>query len=299
MVSYVTVLFVSATGLSVILTRGGSESVVAGLMLTYALTISGICQGFFDIFIAFRAGLASLERLLDYTRIEQEAPYRDAADPPTDSWPSAGAIDFDSVCLRYRPELPLSLDKFSAAIAAQHKVGIVGRSGAGKSTLVLGLFRLVEICGGTIRIDGRSVREVGLHTLRQQLMIIPQEPLLYQGDVAHNLDPFRRRTEDEMRAALRHARLPEDMLAMPISKGGTNVSAGQRQLLCFARSVCARWPRKSPQAWSRMLPYNLRSASVSSLCPPGARRIANSSPRRSDLQSRRRIGRGDPVVTQA
>ena len=87
------------------------------------------------------------------------------SDPSPDDWPTAGAIEFEDVQLRYRPELPLVLKGISFKVRPGEKVGIIGRTGAGKSSVTQALFRMVEICGGGIWIDGRSISDVGLETV--------------------------------------------------------------------------------------------------------------------------------------
>ena len=87
------------------------------------------------------------------------------SDPAPDDWPTAGAIELEDVELRYRPELPLVLKGISFKIRPGEKVGIIGRTGAGKSSVTQALFRMVEICGGGIWIDGRSISDVGLETV--------------------------------------------------------------------------------------------------------------------------------------
>jgi ABC-type oligopeptide transport system ATPase subunit len=82
------------------------------------------------------------------------------------SWPTEGAIEFENVQLRYRPELPLVLKGVSFKVRPGEKVGIIGRTGAGKSSITQALFRMVEICGGGIWVDGRSIGELGLETVR-------------------------------------------------------------------------------------------------------------------------------------
>ena len=99
-----------------------------------------------------RSALASLERLLEYKSIPQEASHNLASDPAADAWPLTGRIEFRDLAMRYRAGLPLALQHFSATIEARTKVGIVGRTGAGKSTLILALFRLVELASGPLRL---------------------------------------------------------------------------------------------------------------------------------------------------
>lgn len=81
-------------------------------------------------------------------------------------WPTQGAIEFENVELKYRSELPLVLKGISFQIHTGEKVGIIGRTGAGKSSITQALFRMVEICGGGIWVDGRSIHEIGLETVR-------------------------------------------------------------------------------------------------------------------------------------
>ena len=152
------------------------------------------------------------------------------SDPAVGAWPSAGRVEFRDVSLRYRPGLPLALERFSATIEARSKVGIVGRTGAGKSTLILALFRLVEPTSGTVHIDGRETGSLGLRALRRCMRIIPQDPVLHEGTVKHNLDPFGAQDDGTLRDVLARAQLSEGLLDQPVTKGGTNLSSGERQV---------------------------------------------------------------------
>ena len=101
---------------------------------------------------------------------------------------------------------------------------------------MLALFRLTAY-SGRILIDGRELQSVGLERVRKCVTIIPQEPVLHSGTVAHNLDPFESTARAEMLAALQRAGLPPEMLEQAVDKGGSNLSSGERQLLCFARAL--------------------------------------------------------------
>ncbi|KAL6100877.1 abcc4 [Pungitius sinensis] len=122
------------------------------------------------------------------------------------------------------------------------EVGIVGRTGAGKSSLISALFRLAEP-EGRIMIDGFLTSEIGLHTLRQKMSIIPQDPVLFTGTMRKNLDPFRLHTDEDLWNALREVQMKDvvedlpDKLETVLTECGSNISVGQRQLVCLARAM--------------------------------------------------------------
>lgn len=116
--------------------------------------------------------MTSVERVVEYTELESEAPWETKKRPPPD-WPSKGMVTFDRVNFSYTNDGPLVLQNLKAMFRPQEKVGIVGRTGAGKSSLISALFRLAEP-QGKIYIDGVLTSEIGLHDLRQKMSIIPQ-----------------------------------------------------------------------------------------------------------------------------
>ena len=134
------------------------------------------------------------------------------------------------------------------SIAPREKVGVAGRTGSGKSSLAVALFRVCELAGGAIAIDGVDVSLVGLGELRARLGLIPQDATLFAASVRFNLDPFEEHADAAVWAALEHARLAPAVRALPaglderVAEGGENFSLGQRQLLCIARAIL-RAPR--------------------------------------------------------
>lgn len=158
-------------------------------------------------------------------------------------WPWRGNVQFSNVSMRYNPAAPLVLKGVTLTVPAGTTLGLVGRSGSGKSSLLLVLFRLVEIeRGGSIEIDGVDIRSVDMETLRQSLAIIPQDPVLFTGTLAYNLDATGKASPEDMLKALRAASpdLAEsfrraDGLATQISN--SRLSVGERQLICLARAL--------------------------------------------------------------
>ena len=145
--------------------------------------------------------------------------------------------------MRYREGMDLVLKSISFDINEGEKIGIVGRTGAGKSSLTLAIFRLVEASGGKIVIDDRNTADIGLHDLRKQITIIPQDPVIFSGSIRRNLDPFDEYTDDQLWKSLTQSHLSsyvsskDEGLEHVITEGGENLSVGQRQLLCLARAL--------------------------------------------------------------
>jgi len=158
-------------------------------------------------------------------------------------WPQAASISFIRVGLKYRANLPFSLRNVSFKVKAQERVAIVGKSGAGKSSIIGLLFRVYPLTEGKIVIDGLDISELGLVTLREAFSIIPQEPLLLAGTIRKNLDPFNAFSTSLLIDALVQSgmsssrELAESILEVDIGDKASALSAGQRQLLSFARII--------------------------------------------------------------
>ncbi|KAI0471542.1 P-loop containing nucleoside triphosphate hydrolase protein [Xylariaceae sp. FL0804] len=194
------------TGILVVTNSLNVSPSISGLLLTYSMGMVGTLQTVVKYFIELNNSMSNTERLFQYTNsLDQEAPLEAAPLRPT--WPEHGAIEYNAVQMRYRPGLPLVIDGFSLNIAGGERIGIVGRTGAGKSTILSTLFRLTEISGGFIKIDGVDISQIGLHRLRSSLAIIPQDPTLFRGTIRSNLDPLNKHTDLELWTALRQAHL--------------------------------------------------------------------------------------------
>ncbi|KAH9116632.1 hypothetical protein LEN26_010815 [Aphanomyces euteiches] len=101
---------------------------------------------------------------------------------------------------------------------------------------MIALFRISEFDSGTILIDGMDIATIGLATLRRVLSIIPQDPVLFSGTLRENLDPFGEKTDAELDAVVQQTHL-DLALSTVVAESGSNLSVGQRQLLCIGRAL--------------------------------------------------------------
>nr|XP_010299762.1 PREDICTED: canalicular multispecific organic anion transporter 1 [Balearica regulorum gibbericeps] len=234
------VVFFSA--LLAVISKGTLDGGIVGLSVSSALNVTQTLNWLVRTSSELETNIVAVERVHEYTKVKNEAPWVTKKRPPR-GWPSKGEIQFVDYKVRYRPELELVLQGITCNIGSTEKVGVVGRTGAGKSSLTNCLFRVLEAAGGTIIIDEVDIATIGLHDLRQNLTIIPQDPVLFTGTLRMNLDPFDHYTDEEVWKALELAHLktyvqdlPEGLLHL-VSEGGENLSVGQRQLVCLARAL--------------------------------------------------------------
>lgn len=218
-----------------------------GLVLSYTMQVIGMIGWMVRQFAEVENNMNATERLYHYgSRLENEASF-ESATPPASDWPRDGAIELSNVQMAYRPGLPLVLKGLDLKIAAGERVGIVGRTGAGKSSILAALYRISELSGGSITIDGVDVSKIGLHELRSKLAIIPQDPILFAGTVRSNLDPNGEHSDHDMWQALlkshfvhgdaAHGEKMGVALDATVDDEGLNFSLGQRQLMAMARAL--------------------------------------------------------------
>jgi ABC-type multidrug transport system fused ATPase/permease subunit len=216
-----------------------------GLVLSFIMQVTGMLSWSILQFTLTESAMNAVERLDYYGKVEQEAPYEIANTKPPQEWPRTGTIVFENVGLRYKSDGPLVLKGISFKISEKEKIGVVGRTGSGKSSLILALFRMVEPCSGKIMIDGIDVSTIGLLDLRSKIGIIPQFPVLLQGSIRRNLDPFDLFSDEMLWEALEKSSMKIKTIEMGgldalISQSGDNLSVGQRQLICLARALLAQ-----------------------------------------------------------
>lgn len=232
-----------------------------GLIISYLLQIVGMMTFLVRELATVENNMNSVERIHHYgLKLDQEAAYNIPETAPPDNWPEHGAIEFKNLTMSYRPSLPPVLKNVSLDIKRGEKIGICGRTGAGKSTIMTALYRLVEPTSGSIIIDDIDISTLGLHELRSKLSIIPQDPVLFQGTIRSNLDPFGLCEDRVLWDALRKAWLLDSNelskvtasdsdnektgadslrfhLDATVEDDGNNFSLGERQLVALARAL--------------------------------------------------------------
>lgn len=156
---------------------------------------------------------------------------------------SAGAVRFDSVQFSYDPERPI-LKGLSFEVPAGKTVAIVGPSGAGKSTISRLLFRLYDVSGGTVSIDGQNIRNVTQTSLREAIGMVPQDTVLFNDTIRYNIRYGRwDATDEEVEEAARTAQIDGFIRMSPkgydteVGERGLKLSGGEKQRVAIARTV--------------------------------------------------------------
>ena len=230
----------------------------AGLVLEGQLSLGGLIA--FRILTGYVTGplmrLANLWQRVQETSISMDL-LADIVDSPTEELPQQktqlelpdliGQVRYHEVSFGFRVE-QLQLTNVSLEIPAGSFVGIVGQSGSGKSTLLKLLPRLYLPQAGSISIDGYDISKVSLDSLRQQIGIVPQDAVLFEGTIRDNIALFSELSNDAVIEAAKVAEAHDFIMTLPdgydtrVGERGASLSGGQRQRVAIARSV-ARNPR--------------------------------------------------------
>ncbi|XP_029175572.1 multidrug resistance-associated protein 7 [Nylanderia fulva] len=211
-----------------------------GLAITYALSVTGLLTGVVNSFTETEREMIAMERVKQY--LDHVPTENTMGTNPPYAWPSQGVVEFKEVVLKYRDHLVPSLKEVTFITRPAEKIGVVGRTGAGKSSLLASLFRLTEISSGSILIDNVNIQTLQLNALRSRLAIIPQNPFLFWGTIRENVDPLDQYTDMHIYKTLEKCKVHSLVyrlggLGAVLDEGGSNLSAGQRQLFCLVRAV--------------------------------------------------------------
>ncbi|KAF0384836.1 ABC transporter [Gigaspora margarita] len=249
------------------------EPAIIGLILSYATQVTADFNWCVRQFAEVEANMNAVERLVHYTdNLESEPASIITDNRPSPEWPVKGEIFINNLVIQYGPDNPPAIKGVTIDIKDCEKIGIVGRTGCGKSTLATSFFRLIEPKSGQIIVDGIDITKIGLKDLRSKITIIPQDPVLFNGTIRSNLDPFSEHKDLTLWTALRRAHLingdtedeyndysthneksrhshqlsvsetpiskKQDLhLDSPVREHGSNFSLGQQQLIALARAL--------------------------------------------------------------
>ncbi|XP_022794856.1 multidrug resistance-associated protein 4-like [Stylophora pistillata] len=235
-------LLVGAVALAAVLVSQDAAS--AGLALVYVIQTLNMTQYAVRKASEVENYMTSVERVMTYTKLDQEPGYEEDRQPPKD-WPRRGSIVFRDVSLTYYPGGPQVLKEINLSIKGGEKIGVAGRTGAGKSSFVAALMRMPD-ADGEIIIDDVPIKEIGLQQARQGISVLGQSPVLFSGSLRKNLDILDRFQDAELWQALEDVQLKdfaerlEAKLDHELLEHGANVSVGERQLICLARVLLQR-----------------------------------------------------------
>jgi ATP-binding cassette subfamily B protein len=246
--------FVSALATVAILLYGGKQAIDGEVTIGVLVGFIAALNGFFDpigqlsqVYTTYQSGMAALDKIFEL--LDEEPSLTDkpgAKDLPA---PLRGEIRFDDVSFGYRTEdegFKLALADVDLTIPPGQTVALVGATGAGKSTFAKLVARFYDPTSGAVTVDGVDLRDDRASSLRRQMGIVPQEAFLFSGTIRENIGFGRADATDEEIEAAVHAVGADDIVARlehgldtEVGERGVQLSAGQRQLVAFARALVA------------------------------------------------------------
>lgn len=245
-----TLRWLSSITIAAVLMVGGfrvlGDELQVGVLVALVLYARRFFQPIDEIanfYNTFQSAVAALEKI---SGLLAEKPSVTDPQEPVELTDARGEIVFDNVSFRYQDKLPLALQPTSLHVPAGQTVAIVGSTGAGKSTIAKLMARFYDVTDGSITLDGVNLKDMELETLTEHIVMVTQESYLFSGSVANNIaigNPEASR--EEIRAAAETIgadifidQLPEGFDTDVRAKGG-RMSAGQRQMVSFARAFLA------------------------------------------------------------
>lgn len=229
--------------LSIFGMRGLHEVVAAGVIyafITYLNNFYSPMSNMMDSLSDFQNGMVAGSRVL---RVVDDQTLAPAQHPVADAKITRGKVEFRHVTFAYDQEHPVLKDVSFVAEPGQ-TVALVGQTGSGKTSTINVLMRFYEFQSGEVLIDDRDIRDYPAEELRSKMGLVLQEPQLFYGDIQTNIRMFNTDISDAQVHQAAHFVQADDFIdqlpqgyATPVLERGTEYSAGQRQLITFARTV--------------------------------------------------------------
>jgi ATP-binding cassette, subfamily B, bacterial len=239
----------TAAGTAAIVLYGGTQAIDHAIQIGTVVAFIGYLQVFFSpiqelsqLYTTYQQGMAALDKVFELLDTEP-----DMVDSPAAIDPGRlrGEIEMDGVWFAYADE-DWALEAIDLHVPPGQTLALVGATGAGKSTVAKLVARFYDPQRGSVRVDGHDLRELRQEGLRRQLGIVPQEGFLFSGSVRENIAFGRpEASEEEIAAAVAAVGASEFVAALPqgieteVGERGVQLSAGQRQLVAFARALLA------------------------------------------------------------
>ncbi|KAL7923567.1 multidrug resistance-associated protein [Trichoderma austrokoningii] len=240
-----TTLLVALLVATVIVWRDRFSTGSIGVSLVTVIGFNGVLVRLVKQWTVLEPSIGAVSRIKRFTEETEKEEQDEKADYVPASWPQAGAIEFAGWTASYglTTNFKPVLNGISLSIKAGDHVAICGRTGSGKTSLILSLLKMLEIVEGSISIDGVDISTLSNAEVRSRLNVVSQDAFILPGSIRFNVDPLNRASDEDIIQALRRVRL----WSIVDEQGGideeidlSSWSAGQKQLLCFARAMVKR-----------------------------------------------------------
>ncbi|KAL5086662.1 hypothetical protein Trisim1_008747 [Trichoderma cf. simile WF8] len=223
--------------------RNGFSAGTLGLALTNISTISQTLSYVIQSWTEMETSVGALMRLKSFLNDTPSEHLPGEDNVPDGEWPSKGQLTFKGLTVKYSADSVAVLRDISLEVTPGMQIGVCGRTGSGKSSLILSILRMNDIVDGSITIDGQDLSLMPRDTIRRNIAVLPQDPVLLEGSLRFNLDPFGEHSDTEITSALADVdlgHLCETPDALDAALETDKLSAGQKQLLCIARALMSR-----------------------------------------------------------